>query len=76
MLPYFHAAVHLNYANYVHIYLQQISKLHNLLSALLYQIFTIDECFTVRRSDKYRCGIWFNMTTEQVLMRTMKATGG
>ena len=52
MLPYFHAASHLNYAKYAHIYLQQMSKLSNLVSPLLYQLFAVDGCFTVRRSEK------------------------
>ena len=76
MLLYFHAAGHLIYATYAHIYLQQMSTLHNLLSPLLYQRFAVDGCFTVRRSEKYWCGIWSDMTIEQVIMRTMKATGG
>ena len=76
MLQYFRGAGHLNYATYVHIYLQQMSKLHNLLSPLLYQRFAVDGGFTVRRSEKYWCGIWSDITIEQVLMRTMRATGG
>ena len=76
MLPYFHAAGHLNYVKYAYIYLQQMSKLSNLVSPLLYQRFAVDGCFTVRRSEKYWCEIWSDMTIEQVLMRTMKATGG
>ena len=58
MFPYFHAAGHLSYANYANIYLQQMSKLHSLLSSLLYQRFPVDGCFTVRRSEKYWCGNW------------------
>ena len=65
MVPYFHEAGHLNYAKYAHIYLQQMSKLHNLLSPLLYQAFAVDVCFTVKKSEKCWRGISSDMTIEQ-----------
>ena len=66
MLPYFHAAGHFNYAKSAHMYLQQMIKLENLLLASQYKRFVTDGGFTVRRSDKYLCGVWSDMTIEQV----------
>ena len=39
-------------------------------------MFTSRGFFAVRRSDKYWCGIWTDMTIEQVLMRSLKTSGG
>ena len=41
-----------------------------------YDIFTSRGFFAVRRSDKYWCGIWTDMTIEQVLMRSLKTSAG
>lgn len=76
MLPYFHAAGHLNYAKSTHIYLQLMAKLEESMSATELQKFASDGCFTVRRSDKFWSGIATDQTIEQVLMRSMKSSGG
>ena len=75
MLPYLHAAGQLHYAKNARMYMQEISNLEKKLTPSQYHRFVVDGCFTVRRSDKHWCGIWSNMTIEQVLTRAMKCTG-
>lgn len=41
-----------------------------------YQEFTADGYFTIRRTEKYWCGVWSDMTIEQTLMKNMKSIGG
>lgn len=41
-----------------------------------YECFTSKGYFTIRRSDKFWCGTWSDMTIEQSLMKTMKSLGG
>lgn len=46
------------------------------MNILEYEKFTEKSYFTVRRSDKFWCGVWTDMCIEQVLMRSMKIKGG
>lgn len=46
------------------------------MTAEEYEYFTTKGYFTIRRSDKFWCGTWSDMTIEQSLMRTMKCIGG
>jgi hypothetical protein len=48
MLPYFHAAGHLHYAKSVHLYLQQMTNLQNLMSQHELELFTSHGYFTIR----------------------------
>ena len=57
-------------------YLQEMLNLANIMAPNEYDMFTSRGFFTVRRSDKYWCGIWTDMTIEQVLMRSLKTSGG
>jgi len=41
-----------------------------------FQKFTSEGHFTIKRTDKFWSGVWFNMTIEQTLMRLMKSSGG
>ena len=41
-----------------------------------FEKFTSQGYFTIRRSDKFWSGIWTDMTIEQVLMRSIKTSGG
>jgi hypothetical protein len=75
MLPFFHAAGHLNYARSAHIYLQSMLRLKDTLPDDEYKRFT-QGYFTIRRSDKFWSGIWSDMAIEQILMRAMKTVGG
>lgn len=46
------------------------------MDLLEYSKFYISGNFAIRRSDKVWSGIWTDMTIEQVLMRSMKSSGG
>lgn len=76
MIPYFHAAGHLNYAKSAHLYYQDMITLHEKMDPEEYEKFTTKGYFTIRRSDKFWSRIWSDMTTEQVLMRAMKSYVG
>ena len=76
MIPYLHAAGHLHYARSAQVYLQEMLNLANSMAPDEYDMFTSCGFFTVRRSDKYWCDIWTDMTIEQVLMRSLKTSGG
>lgn len=76
MLPYFHSTGHLNYAKSAHVYLQDSFQLLSALSPSEYEKFITKGYFTIRRSDKFWSGIWSDMTIEQILMRSMKSSGG
>lgn len=76
MLPFFHAAGHFLYAKCGHLYLQDMMKLHEIMDPTEYEEFSTRGYFTIRRSDKYWCGIWSDMTIEQTLMKSMKSSGG
>ena len=76
MIPYLHAAGHLNYARSGQVYLQDMLNLANSMAPDEKNRFTSRGFFTVRRSDKYWCDIWTDMTIEQVLMRSLKTTVG
>ena len=76
MIPYLHAAGHLHYARSAQMYLQDMLNLGNSMEYDEYDRFTSRGFFTVRRSDKYWCGIWTDKTIEQVLMRSLETSGG
>ncbi len=74
MLPYLAASGHNLYAKSIHIYLQQMSKLHE-EHPKVYQHFE-NGLHVVRRSDRFWAGLSSDLVIEQVLMRSMKTTGG
>lgn len=76
MLPYLHAAGHLNYAKSAQVYLQQMAKLKTIMMPEEFEKFVTHGYFTIRRSEKFWSGIWTDMTIEQVLMRSIKTSGG
>ncbi|XP_031784033.1 uncharacterized protein LOC116417072 [Nasonia vitripennis] len=76
MIPYFHASGHNNYAKSAHLYLQDMLTLKDVMDEHQFELFTTKGYFTIRRSDKFWCGVWSDMTIEQVLMRSMKTQGG
>lgn len=71
MLPVYHAAGHSNYVRAIQIYLQQMSKLQDIMDPEEYRLFTEQGHFTIRRTEKAWAGIWTDMTIEQMLMRTI-----
>ncbi|CAG9817879.1 unnamed protein product [Phaedon cochleariae] len=76
MLPYFHSAGHFQYAKSAHLYLQEMLTLEEQMDPTEFKKFTTEGFFTIRRSDKFWCGVWSDMTIEQTLMKTMKVKGG
>ena len=76
MLPILHAAGHLNYAKSAQVYLQQMHNLEAIMKPMEFQKFTSEGYFTIRRSDKFWSGIWTYMTIEEVLMHSIKTSGG
>lgn len=76
MMPFFHATGHFNYALSAQLYLQDMHELQGSISPRDYRRFVGAGFFTIRRSEKYRSGIWSDMTIEQTLMRGMKTKGG
>ncbi|GBM49351.1 hypothetical protein AVEN_148679-1 [Araneus ventricosus] len=53
-----------------------MSNLETSLSDQEFEIFGREGYFTVRRSDKFWCGVWTDMTIQHVLMRFMKVRSG
>ena len=74
MLPYFAAAGHNLYTKSAHIYLQQMQELH-LPNPEVNASFT-HGFHVIRRSDRFWAGLPTDLAIEQVLMRSIKATGG
>ena len=74
MLPYFAASGHHLYLKSAYIYLQNTIRLEN-EHPDEYQDF-IQGNHTVRRTGKYWGGLSTDLIIEQVLMRSLKATGG
>ena len=42
----------------------------------LYEQFSVNKLFSVRRSDRFRASLWTELTIEQVSMRSIKNRGG
>ena len=76
MIPIFHAAGHLAYAQCVRLMLQQMNQLKERISESEYKKFTEDGYFTIRRKNIYLNGKFTDQTIEQELMRSIKARGG
>ncbi len=74
MLPYFAASGHNLYAKSAHIYLQMMQELPQ-THPDVYKSFN-EGYHVVRRSDRYWAGLSSDLTIEQVLMRSLKTSGG
>jgi len=74
MLPFLAASGHNNYTKSVWIYLQQISHLQE-DHPEVYEHFR-KGLHVIRRSDHYWAGLSSDLVIEQVLMRSMKTSGG
>lgn len=74
MLPYLAAAGHNLYVKSIHLYLQIMHVLPN-QHPDVYQSFMSGN-HSVRRSDRYWAGLSTDLIIEQVLMRTLKTSGG
>ena len=74
MMPYLAASGHILCAKCIHVYLQQMHKLdetHPEVSRHFDQGFHV-----VRRSDRLWVGLSHDLVIEQVIMRSMKTSGG
>lgn len=74
MLPYLAASGHNNYTKSALLYLQRMSHLQE-DHPEVYQHFQ-DGLHVIRRSDRYWAGLSSDLVIEQVLMRSMKTSGG
>lgn len=74
MLPYLAASGHNLYTKSIHIYLQQMSKLQE-TSPEVFRHFS-QGLHVVRRSNRFWAGLSPDLVIEQVLMRSMKTSGG
>ena len=73
-LPIFSASGHYNYAKSASLYLQNMLGLEK-SNPIVYERFK-DLKFIVRRSERYWAGLPCDLIIEQVLMRSLKTTGG
>ena len=74
MLPYLAASGHNNYTKSAWVYLQKMDTLENDCPDV-YRLFK-EGLHVVRRSDRYWAGLSSDLIIEQVLMRSMKTSGG
>ena len=73
-LPLFAAAGHIKYTKSAYLYLQSMQNLKTKNNSV-YNHFQ-KGCFVVRRSPRYWAGLPCDLIIEQVLMRSLKTTGG
>lgn len=76
MIPIFHAGGHTAYAKSARLYLDQMKELQSIMSESQYKKFTSEGYWTIRRPDRFWCGVFTDQTIEQILMRMLKARGG
>ena len=74
MLPYFATSGHNHYTQSASLYLQSMKNL-NVEHPAVYKAFA-SGYHVVRRSDRYWAGLSTDLIIEQVLMRSLKTTGG
>ena len=74
MLPYFAATGHHLYAKSAYMYIQLMSKIET-THPNVYQKF-LAGYHVVRRSDRFWAGLSTDLVIEQVLMRSLKTSGG
>ncbi|MCG8047094.1 MAG: hypothetical protein N0E48_15920, partial [Candidatus Thiodiazotropha endolucinida] len=74
MLPYFAAAGHNLYLKSVYVYLQMMNRLQD-TNPRVYEAFK-SGLHIIRRSDRFWAGLPPDLVIEQVLMRSVKTTGG
>ena len=74
MLPFFAAAGHHHYAKSGYLYLQQMEELHD-KHPEIYSKFK-EGYHVIRRTDRFWAGLSTDLVIEQVLMRSLKTTGG
>ena len=73
-LPIFAAAGHYNYLKTAYLYIQSMCRLEGENPSILQQF--MKGLRVIRRSDNYWAGLGCDLAIEQVLMRSLKSTGG
>ncbi|KAK3916607.1 CaM kinase-like vesicle-associated protein [Frankliniella fusca] len=76
MLPYFHAASHLNYAKSAHLYLQLMDAVESSLPLTERERLFDKGFFSIRKTNRLWAGNFSDQTIEMDLMRPMKSLGG
>ena len=74
MLPYLASCGHSHYTKSAHIYIQDMVDLE-WQNPNVYEHF-LSGHFVIRRTDRFWAGLSTDLVIEQVLMRTLKTTGG
>ena len=74
MLPFLAASGHNHYTKSLHLYLQNMDYLEQ-KHPIVYQYF-MKGYHVIRRSDRFWGGLSLDLIIEQVLMRSLKTTGG
>ena len=74
MLPYFAAAGHSLYAKSAYVYITSMQNLEDTHPEVFHQFKVCHHVF--RRSDRYWAGLSTDLVIEQVLMRSVKSSGG
>lgn len=71
MIPIFHASGHYLYAKSAHLYLQNMLQLQEIMkdNESEYDEFVKNRGFTIKRSNKFRCGLFGDLVIETTLMR-------
>ena len=74
MLPYLAASGHNLYTKSVYLYLQDMTKLQE-LHPEVYAHF-LQGCHVIHRSNHFWAGLSLDLAIEQILMKSVKTTGG
>ena len=75
MLPFFAASGHNNYTKSAHLFLQDMVHLKK-MNERLYDQLVESGLFFITRSDRYWAGLAPDLVIEQVLMKSLKSSGG
>ncbi|XP_043269016.1 uncharacterized protein Nepl16 isoform X1 [Venturia canescens] len=76
MIPFFFSSGHHLYAKACLLYVQKMSSLRTAMDFVEYDKFCKQGYYTIRRSNRFWSGLWTDLTIEQVLMRSIKCSGG
>jgi len=74
MLPYLAASGHNLYTKSVYLYLQDMAKIHELHPEVHARF--LEGYLVIHRSDRFWAGLSLDLAIEQILMRSVKTTGG
>ena len=75
MLNLFAATGHIHYTKSARLYLQQMTDLPS-KHPEVYEQFSSLGYHCIRRTERYWAGLWSDLVIEQVMMRSLKCSGG